>query len=155
MKKKILVVALIVLLLAAICVVTIVKHNTVSEDSSKTKVYTDSAEAMEAAGFGMEYSDRLAGYTPTEYEVNSSTVEIRYGDAGFIRKTLGVSDNSGEDKEYTEKSEQTVNGMNITFKGKDGLVYIASWTYNNYGYTISIKDGVKADEMTEYIMMTW
>lgn len=154
MKKKIVVIALIAVLLTAICVVTVIKHKTVSSESTKPRIFYDAAEALDAASFNMEYSDRLSGCMATEFEVNSSTVEITYADAGFIRKTLGVTDNSGNQDEFDEVNEQEINGMTVTFKGKEGHVYLATWSYNNFAYTISVNEGVEADEMINYVEAT-
>ena len=74
-----------------------------------------------------------------------------------LRKTLGVTDNSGNNAEFDETNEQDVRGVKVTMKGKDGKVYLAVRNQNNFAYTISISDlgkGADIDEMIEYIKAT-
>ena len=153
MKKKIVItVILIFVFIAAFIAVIVIGKSTAS--NGNTQSYSSMEEAQKEAPFNMEYSDRLCGYPATDFEANSSTIEVHYADAGFIRKTLGVIDNSGNNTEYSESSEQSINGLSVTLKGNDGLVYLAVWNDNNFAYTISVNEGVFADEMTEYIEAT-
>lgn len=152
MKKKIVLsVVMVAVLVAAIALVIVLKNNT--DTSGKTESYSSIEEANEAADFNLEGSDRLCGYPATDYEANSSSVKTIYADAGYIIKTLGDIDSSGG-KDYSESTEQTVDGRRVTFKGKDGKVYLAAWNENNFTYTISVNDGVSASEMTEYVKAT-
>lgn len=157
MKKKIAVIVFVAILIASMCIVIAVRQKSVPKNSTSTSSYDTAEDAMAAASFNMEYPDRLCGYPVTGFEANSSTIEINYGTSGFIRKTLGVTDNSGNKDEFPETDSEEFNEMKITFKGKDSLIYQASWTYNNFAYTISLFDdagGIDKDEMTEYIQST-
>ena len=138
--------------LAAVVITVIsVKNHTAN---GRTRSYSTMQEAEKAAPFNMEYSDRLCGYTVSEFVSNSSTIEVRYGGAGVIRKTLGVADNSGKSLKYPESQEQSVDGRTVTLKGDGGLVYIAVWNDNNFAYTISVNEGIPAAEMADYIEAT-
>ena len=153
MKKKIVItVILIFVFVAAFIAVIVIKNNTPA--TGRIQSYSSMEEAQKEAPFNMDYSDRLCGYPATDFEANSSTIEVHYADAGFIRKTLGVIDNSGNNTEYSESSEQSINGLSVTLKGNDGLVYLAVWNDNNFAYTISVNEGVSLNEMTEYIEAT-
>ena len=157
MKKKTMTIIGIVLLIAAVAIIITVKQNTSSVKSSPQSSFESIEEANKAAVFNLEHSDRLCGYPATGYEANSSTIEVKFGTVGIIRKTLGVTDNSGNSSEYSETSEKEVNGKTVTLKGKDGKIYIATWNYNNFAYTISLDEstgGVPAEEMIEYIEAT-
>ena len=149
MKKRIiLTVCLIVILASLIITMAILKKNAGGNDGE-----TGGAKAS----FPIEYTDRLAGYPVTGMHSDSSTIEITFGDAGFIRKTYAVIDNSGDDQQFDETSEQMIDGMTVTFYGEKGLVYLAVWNNNNFAYTIRINpgfDGVGGDEMTEYVKAT-
>ena len=152
MKKKVLCIIMVAVLAAGIAAVIVLKNKTVKSD--KVKEYGNIEQAIEAADFDLDYTDRLAGVPATGYSSNSSTIEITYGDAGFIRKTLGVADNSDSRSDLTEKDEQTINGYNVKLSGKDGKFYLATWEYNSFAYTVSINDsqeGVSLEEMTDYI----
>ncbi len=151
-KKTIITIIVVAVLVAAFIAVIVIKNNTVS--NGRTESFSSIEEAEKEAPFNMEYSDRLCGCPATDFKANSSTIEVHYGSAGFIRKTLGVADNSDSDTAYSESGEQTINGLTVTCKGNDGLVSLAVWNDNNFAYTISINEGVSIDEMTEYIEAT-
>lgn len=151
-KKNVITIIMVAVFVAAFIAVVVIKNNTPA--TGKTQSYSSMEEAQKEAPFNMDYSDRLCGYPATDFEANSSTIEVHYADAGFIRKTLGVIDNSGNNTEYSESSEQSINGLSVTLKGNDGLVYLAVWNDNNFAYTISVNEGISIDEMTEYIEAT-
>ena len=154
MKNKIIigVVVIVILIAAVFAVITI--SNKAGQNENGLQTYENMDEAAKNASFHMEYPDRLCGFPVTGFRSNSSMIEARYGDDGFIRKTLGVADNSGNKTEYHESTEQSVNGLTVTLKGNDGLVFLAVWNDNNFAYTVSVTNGVNADEMTEYIEAT-
>lgn len=155
MKKKIIAIIGIIVLIAASVVVIVINHS--SEKGGFDKSYDTIEEANNAADFNLEYSDRLCGYLPTVFIANSSTIEAKFDGAGFIRKTLGVTDNSGTSKKYDEESEMDVNGIKVNLKGKDGKVYLATWNNNNFAYTICLEEntgGADKEIMREYIEAT-
>ena len=154
MKNKIIigVVVIVILIAAVFAVITI--SNKAGQNENGLQTYENMDEAAKNASFHMEYPDRLCGFPVTGFRSNSSMIEARYGNDGFIRKTLGVADNSGNKTEYHESAEQSVNGLTVTLKGNDGLVFLAVWNDNNFAYTVSVANGVNADEMTEYIEAT-
>ena len=157
MNKKIIAIIGVALLIAAICTVFVIKHKNGVQNASQNS-YDTFEEANNAADFNLEYSDRLCGDIPTGYNANSSTIEVQYGNSGFIRKTLGVNDNSGNSKDYDLTAEQDVDGRKVTFKGKNEKIYLAVWNYNNFAYTIELNEngeGVTQEEMIEYIEATW
>lgn len=154
MRKKIIIsIVAVVVLITAIVAVTVIKNKTVP-GGGRAQSYESMEEATKEAVFNMDYPDRLGGYPATNYKANSSTIEVQYADAGFIRKTLGVADNSGSSSGFDEVSEQSVDGMKVTLKGKDGLIFLAVWKDNNYAYTISVNEGIDVSEMTDYIEST-
>ena len=154
-KKVILSVALIAILLAAICTIIVVRHKVVPAGAGKGQTYSSIDEANKAADFKLTHSDRLGGYPATGFEANSSTIEVTFGNGGYIRKTLGVTDNSDKEKDYPDSAEQEINGMKVTYRGENGKVYLATWNTNNFAYTISVNEGVPAEEMTEYVLATF
>ena len=154
MKNKIIIsIVAVVILIATIFTVIIINHNS-KQGNDGAQSYDNVEDAAKNASFFLEYPDRLCGIPATGFESNSSMFEVRYGNENYIRKTLGVADNSGNKTEYAENNKQSVNGITVTFKGSDGLVYLAVWTDNNFAFTISVTNGVVADEMTEYIEAT-
>ena len=152
MKNKIIIsaVAVVIVIAALFAVITFTSK---LKQNNGGEAYDNMEDAANNAAFSMDYPDRLGGIPATGFESNSSMIEVSYGD-GYIRKTLGVADNSSDKTDYSEVAEQSVNGMTVTFKGSDGLVYLAVWNYNNFAYTISVPLGVEPDEMVEYIEST-
>lgn len=71
---------MIAVLAAAIAAVNVIKNKSVN--SNKVKEYGNIEQAVQAADFDMDYTDRLAGAPATGYSSNSSTIEVSYGDAG-------------------------------------------------------------------------
>ncbi|MBR6427813.1 MAG: hypothetical protein IKS28_08320, partial [Clostridia bacterium] len=157
MKKKIAAIAFIVILIAAVCIIIVVRHKTAPDTSENTKSYSSMEEVASAADFDLQYSDRLCGYPATGFEANGSTIEVEYGEAGYLRKTYAVVQNSDRDVQYEESSEQEINGMKITFKGRNEKIFLAEWNNNNFAYTIALNEetgGVDSEEMSEYIIAT-
>ena len=152
MKKKIIIVVVMIAILAA-AIVTVAVINNKPGRNTKLQSFGSIEEALEATDIKIEYSDRLCGIPATDFVSNSSTIEVKYGEAGFTRKTLGVADNSGQ-SDFSEVTEQNVGGRDVTLKGNDGKVYLAVWNDNNFAYTISVNSGIDADEMIEYIEAT-
>jgi len=151
MNKRIILIIALFLFAAALVTVIIVKNCGTGADEPGT----DTSD-KEQAPFPIEFSDRLVGQPFTETRFDSSTIEILFGDVGFIRKTYAVLDNSGGNRGFGEKSELSIGGIDVTFFGENGLVYLAVWNHNNYAYTVSINSGfgVSAEEMAEYVKAT-
>ena len=154
MKKKIIISAVAILILIAAVFAGISIHNKLREPEDGEEIYQSIEDAEKIAAFRMNYPDRLGGIPVTGFKSNSSMIEARYGEENYIRKTLGVADNSGNQTEYREIGEQQINGRAITFRGSDGLVYLATWNDNNFAYTVNVTGGVSAEEMAEYIEAT-
>lgn len=151
MKRKIILSAVMIAVLAAgIFAIITIKNNS----SNRTESFDTMEDALKTASFNMDYPDRLGGYPATVFASDSSTVEVQYGNGGFIRKTLGVNDNSGGSTKYGEVNEENINGLTVTLKGDDGLIYLAAWNDNNFAYTVKVNKGISVDEMTEYIEAT-
>ena len=152
MRKKVIIsLVAIVILVAATVAITVFSHNL---ENSGPKSYDTVEDAEKAAAFPLAHPDRLGGIPVTGFESNSSMIEAQYGAENYVRKTLGVSNNSDRDETYSEFTEQNVGGRSVTLEGRDGLIYLAVWHDNNFAYTVYIAEGVSADEMTEYIEAT-
>ena len=152
MRKKIITsLVAIVILVAATVAITVFSHNL---ENSGTKSYETMADAEKEAPFTLAYPDRLGGIPVTGFESNSSMIEAQYGTENYVRKTLGVSNNSDRDETYTDFTEQNVGGRSVTFEGLGGSVFLAVWHDNNFAYSVFISEGVTAEEMTEYIEAT-
>ena len=135
-----------------IAAVMFMKKSSGSED--KVQDYEDAQQAVDAAAFDFDYTDRLVGVPATGYKSNTGMIEITYGDAGFVRKALESEENAEERSDLTEEDTQNINGYDVTLRGKDGKIYLATWNYNGFDYMVSINDGqegVSVEDMSDYI----
>ena len=153
-RKKAIIISIVAIAVLAAAVFAVFTIGRDKKSDSGTKTYDNMEDAVAQAAFNMDYPDRLCGYPATDFVSNSSTIEVKYAAGGFIRKTLGVNNNSGENEEYPETGEQTIGGHSVTCSGEEGLITLATWKDNNFAYTIKLSMGVPLDEITEYIEST-
>lgn len=125
--------------------------------------YTSLADAAKAAGFEMSIPERPRMFTETIYQVmkdeNETILEVLYsaedsGEQMVIRKASGAGKNadiSGDYNVYNETSTVTVGEYNVTLKGNDQKVNLATWTSGDYAYSIDCISGITAEEMTAFI----
>lgn len=141
------------------------------EDGSGVQVpspiteYTSMEEAAAAACFDMTVPETADGYTDRMIQVfNANTedamFEVIYRDGGeesqniiHIRKAAGAEDISGDYNQYAESSTETVGEAEVTMKGADGKVHLATWTKDGYTYSIGVytEAGISSDSMAELV----
>ena len=152
MKKKV-VISIVMLAVLIAAIVTVVCINQKSGHYDKLQSFSTAEEMNEASDFTIEYSDRLCGVPVTGYEASKSTVVIHYGNAGFVSKSFDKTDNA-QKADNSEQTQQLIDGRTVSFKEEGGKVLAAEWKENNFIYTISLTEGVDAEEMAEYIEAT-
>ncbi|MGI5856274.1 MAG: hypothetical protein ACOX64_07425 [Candidatus Merdivicinus sp.] len=112
-------------------------------------------EAVELAGFEITVPDEVDGYdAPNFRAMKDSMIEIIFtNDNGEIRirKAAGSEDASGDYTAYAEVFNTTVDGREVTMKGEDGKVKLASWVSGDYTYSVSIQAGVSSESAAELI----
>lgn len=127
--------------------------------------YTSMEEAAAAAGFDMTAPETIDGYTERVIQVfNANTedamFEVIYRDGGeeskniiHIRKAPGAEDISGDYNQYAESSTETVGEAEVTMKGADGKVHLATWAKDGYTYSINVyaEAGISSDSMAELV----
>ena len=116
-------------------------------------------DAQEQAGFDIQLPSSL----PAEYGAPSFLVipgeimEAYYAGAGearlCVRKAAGTEDASGDYREYPESQQVTVDGLEVTMKGDNGTVNLATWNDGTNAYSIGIYGGVglNVEEMTQMV----
>lgn len=116
-------------------------------------------DAAKAAGFSMLVPDSAEGYPDRVIRVLSgdeskSMIEVIYYNDGAekefrIRKAAGSEDISGDYTEYAESNTVAVGEIQVTMKGENGQVQLATWTNNGYTYSIGAypEVGVSSDMM--------
>lgn len=132
---------------------------------SPITAYTSMEEAAAAAGFDMTAPETIDSYTERVIQVfNANTedamFEVIYRDGGeesqniiHIRKAPGAEDISGDYNQYAERSTETVGEAEVTMRGVDGQVHLATWTKDGYTYSIGVysETGVSSDSMAELV----
>lgn len=127
--------------------------------------YTSMEEAAAAAGFDMTAPETADGCTERVIQVfNANTenamFEVIYRDGSeesqniiHIRKAAGAEDISGDYNQYAESSTEAVGETEVTMKGSDGKVHLATWTRDGYTYSIGVytEAGISSDSMTELV----
>ena len=154
MKSKIIFsIAAIVVLIAATAALIAFNYKQ-KQNNKDPQTPGNTEETGETAGFDMEYPDRLGGIPVTGIEKHEEVIIAHYGDGKYISKDYAADVVIEYEKSYGTTSEQSVNGMNVHFKDKDGIISLAVWRYNDFIYIIYIDEGVEEAEMIEYIEST-
>lgn len=124
--------------------------------------YPSLEEAAEAAGFDMAVPETVDGCEERVFQVfNASTedamleVIYRSGEESVvhIRKAPGAEDISGDYNQYAESGTETVGDVEVTMKGEDGRIHLATWTDGDYTYSIGIyaETGISGDSMAKLV----
>ena len=112
-------------------------------------------EAEEKAGFSFLAPADIEGYEGRKVQViGDDLIQAVYGDdenSICVRKSKQEGDISGDYNEYSEADVITIDGMDITVKGKDGKAYTAVWTDGTYSYSIQASNGYDP-ALTEFIV---
>lgn len=89
------------------------------------------------------------GYTESAIRViKGEMIEVIYLNSDneiCIRKAKGDENISGDYNEYAEANTITVGDLQITTKGADGKVNVATWIKGDYTFAISASEGVGSD----------
>lgn len=110
------------------------------------------ADAAREAGFELTVPDAVNGAADRLIRVaDSKMIEVIYqtsgNEAARIRKALGDEDISGDFNEYAQTDTTTVGEAEVTMRGSDDMVYLATWTAGGYTYAASVADGISSSDM--------
>ena len=116
-------------------------------------------EAAKIAGFSLETPREYADYNSLVIQaIADDMIEVIYFDAektheGLrIRKANGTDDISGDYNEYKEVNVVKVGELEVTEKGNDGNISIASWTDGTYSYSINVDEALlNVDDISNLI----
>lgn len=96
-------------------------------------------------------ADELDGLTDEELnEIDWEKVDFSSHDL-VIRKAAGDENISGDYNEYPEIYNVTVDDKEVTMKGEDGNVRVATWNIDGYSYAIIASDAVTSDYVINLI----
>ena len=106
-------------------------------------------EAAKIAGFSLEAPTEYADYKSIVIQaIADDMIEVIYFDAektheGLrIRKAVGTDDISGDYNEYKEENVVKVGELEVTEKGNDGNISVASWTDGTHSYSINVDEAL-------------
>ena len=116
-------------------------------------------EAAKIAGFSLETPTEYADYKSIVIQaIADDMIEVIYFDAektheGLrIRKAVGTDDISGDYNEYKEENVVKVGELEVTEKGNDGNISVASWTDGTYSYSINVDEALlNADDIAKLV----
>lgn len=125
--------------------------------------YPTLEEAAAAAGFDVTVPETVDSYSEKVFQVfNANTsdamFEVIYRDGGeepenivHIRKAPGTEDISGDYNQYAESNTVAVGDIQITMRGENGQVHLATWTNGGYTYSIGVytEAGISSDAMAD------
>lgn len=112
-------------------------------------------EASKIAGFTLEVPETYEDYKQQVIQaIENDMIEVIYleEESGYeglrIRKAKGTDDISGDYNEYRNVETVKVGDYDVTEKGDEGNIFIATWTDGTYSYAI---DTDRAELNTEDI----
>ena len=116
-------------------------------------------EAAKIAGFSLEAPTEYADYKSIVIQaIADDMIEVIYFDAektheGLrIRKANGTDDISGDYNEYKEVNVVKVGELEVTEKGNDGNISVASWTDGTHSYSINVDEALlNADDIAKLV----
>ena len=116
-------------------------------------------EAAKIAGFSLEAPTEYADYNSLVIQaIADDMIEVIYFDAektheGLrIRKANGTDDISGDYNEYKEVNVVKVGELEVTEKGNDGSISVATWTDGTHSYSINVDEALlNADDISNLI----
>lgn len=117
--------------------------------------YDTLAEAAEAVGFELTVPDSVDGYGQRIIQVMSDTMlQVMYLDGDtrlLVRKAAGAEDISGDYNTYAKTETVRINGSDVTLRGDDGQVSVATWTRDGYTYAVDLDRPMAPDALAALI----
>ena len=117
----------------------------------------DMKEAEEHAGFALDAPETIDKYASRTIQVlDKEIIQVIYQENAdaeesiVIRKGTGTEDISGDYTEYAESNQVTVGDVQVTEKGENGKVSLATWTSGDYSYSVSVP-GMSHEEVSSII----
>ena len=138
-----------------------VDSNAASENVQIPSPWTDCdtiEEAAELAVFDFILPDNLPdGFSNPEIQaVEKETIQILYNEGQTklcLRKGVGTEDISGDFNSYAQTDTVSIDGIQVTMKGSDGKVSLATWSNNGYAYAIGVygNSGITDSDMSALV----
>lgn len=116
-------------------------------------------DAEKQTGFKLTLPEKMPeGYTQKAIEaIQNDLIQVFYENGEkeiLIRKAKGSEDISGDYNEYSEKKTLTIGSLQISTRGNDGKVSVATWADGEYTYSVSVgfeNEGLDASAISDMI----
>ncbi len=117
------------------------------------------SEAEKIASFPISVPQNAAGKTIGKIGVIEDTlISVYYGEeenvAVIIVKGKGSDDISGDYNEYAEQQIFSLENLEITAEGNDGLINKAIWSKGQFSYAVLVPDGLDINGIKAIIEAT-
>ena len=107
-------------------------------------------EAKNMAGFDLKLPEIPAEYGKKMIQVLDSddalTIEVIFWNNED--KEIRIRNISGDYTAYVQEQKVQAENRELTLKGEEDKVFLATWTEDGYTYSMYVEDGISADEMT-------
>lgn len=114
------------------------------------------AEAEMAAGFPLKLPETVGGIHSRQFRaIEGDLLEVLYLDgdtvAARIRKAPGTGDISGDNTSYPEAHAVFVSGVEVTVRGENNQVRLATWVRGGYTYAVSLDSPISSADMVKLV----
>ena len=111
--------------------------------------------AAEVAGFEFRTPEQVEGISEKKIQaVDQEMIQVIYSadeNQILIRKAPGIRNISGDYNNYQKEETITVDEMQVTLKGNDGVISLATWSANDYSYSIYVSAGMAQDSIVSLV----
>ena len=111
--------------------------------------------AAEVAGFEFRTPEQVEGISEKKIQaVDQEMIQVIYSadeNQILIRKAPGTRNISGDYNNYQKEETITVDEMQVTLKGNDGVISLATWSANDYSYSIYVSAGMAQDSIVSLV----
>lgn len=126
---------------------------------SPFSVFSSLEDAEKAIGFKLTLPEKMPeGYSQKAIEViKNDLIQVFYENGEkeiLIRKAKGSDNISGDYNEYSESKTLTIGSVQVSTKGNDGKVSIATWVDGEHTYSVSVgfeNEGLDASIISDII----
>ena len=111
--------------------------------------------AAEVAGFEFRTPEQVEGISEKKIQaVDQEMIQVIYSadeNQILIRKAPRTRNISGDYNNYQKEETITVDEMQVTLKGNDGVIALATWSANDYSYSIYVSAGMAQDSIVSLV----
>lgn len=119
-------------------------------------VYVDSIDkAADGAGFEFYCPQSAEGYSKKDISfIKNNLIQVGFREGGkslHLRKARGHEDISGDYNIYNNIDVQQIKAYNVTLKGNEKGLYVASWSYGSFSFAVTSSSPLSVEYMKTLI----